>query len=81
MGVVPISLRDVLTINPRHNRAAASKVVLVYPDEDKGRDDQQEQQAHHPLGVLAYGFQHGESFNGCKRKGELAFAFVWGGGC
>ena len=76
VGVIPVRLRDLVPINARHHWALFREVVAVDTHQDKRRNDQQEQQEHHDLGMLADGFKHGLDLSVTKTKGELSFAFV-----
>ena len=76
MGIVPVRLVDVVAIDTGHYGTLFREIVAVDAYQHKRRNDQQEQEDHHDLGVLADGFKHGRSFRRQKTKGELAFAFV-----
>ena len=63
-----------MTIHTSHSLAGFGEVVLIDPDKNERGNNQQEQQDHDELGMLADGFEHGQSFCGSKNKGELTFA-------
>lgn len=75
VGVVPLVLRDVMAIDAGHHGAFAREVAAVDANKDKRRNDQQEQQEHHDLGVLADGFEHVRSFSGDKEKANSRSPF------
>src|SRR5256885_9854534 len=61
-----------MTIDTCDDDAGLCEVVLVHTHEDERGNDQQEQQDHHELGMLADGFEHGlSSFNGDRKSTRL----------
>src|SRR5574337_1179052 len=77
MRVVPVGLRDVVAVDARHRLCllAEEAVALDAPQHD-GRKHQQEQQAHHDLGMLADHFEHAWTLWGQKEKANSPFALL-----
>src|SRR5574337_1302276 len=77
MRVVPVGLRDVVAVDARHRLGLlAEEAVALDAPQHEGRKHQQEQQAHHELGMLADDFEHAWTLWGQKEKANSPFAFL-----
>jgi len=78
--IVPLLLRDRLTVYLGHSsRLVGEAAVALYAKHDERRYDQQEQQPHHDLGVVADGIEH--DCLSMKKKANKLVRLSGGGGC